>query len=66
MKIETKGNKMSLINYNEENNEKANVSIRDVKVECWRALKKLAALDEKTAAEYLDQLVRAELERLSN
>jgi hypothetical protein len=55
-----------LINYNEQNNETANVSIRDMKTEAWSVLKKLAALNETTMAEYLDQLVREELERISH
>lgn len=57
---------MGLINYNEENNETTNVSLRSVKDEAWKALKKLAALNEMTIADYLDKLVREELERLSN
>ena len=57
---------MALINYNEENNETTNVSLRSVKDEAWKALKKLAALNEMTIADYLDKLVREELERLGN
>lgn len=57
---------MSLINYNEENTETTNVSMRSVKDEAWKALKKLAALEEMTIADYLDKLVREELERLGN
>lgn len=55
-----------LINYSEENTKTTNVSLRSVKEETWKALKKLATLEEKTIADYLDKLVREELERLGN
>ena len=57
---------MALINYNDNNNETTNISLRSVRIESWKALKKLAALEEKTIAEYLDQLVREKVEDLSN
>lgn len=54
-----------MINYNEENTERANVSMRGMKVESWKCLKKLAAIEELSIADYIDKLVREELERLS-
>ena len=55
-----------MIKINTENTKKVPVSVRDMSEEHWKALRKLAVIDEKSLPEYIAQLIEAELERLSN
>jgi hypothetical protein len=50
------------LNYNEENTKRSNVSVRSMKEECWKALKILAMADGKTVADFIEKLVRQEIE----
>lgn len=56
---------MAIINYNEKNTETTNISVRNVNVEIWKAIKKLAALEEMSISDYISRLVRVEVERIN-
>lgn len=55
-----------MIRINIDNERKVPVSIRDMSEEHWKALRKLAVIDEKSLPVYLAKLVEEEIERLSN
>lgn len=56
---------MAMIKYNEKATETTTVSIRSVNVELWKAFKKLAALEEKTLKQLVEDLVKAEIEKVN-
>lgn len=53
---------MTNIELKQDNDKRVDVSVRSVSQEHWKALKKMAALEEKNLARFIEQMVEERLE----